>query len=215
MLPSMLSSRLSKLSLAAFAAALAIPAAASASMVTYIDAKNVWVASPDGAIKRQLTTDGDATSPFHVPSTDDQGNVAAVKGGNTNSKILVHLAAGGKRTDNVLPWKIGPVTNFGPSSARLSADGTKIAYTYLWNHGPYTGGIEPRMAIVTPTNPGLPTSPMIDQPAWEMPTWIDGKLVVAKDGLAHLEMQPLQFTSFLSITNFKIVSTEISRNMGR
>lgn len=216
----MLSSRLSKLLLAAFVAALAIPAAASASMVTYIDAKNVWVASPDGAIKRQLTTDGTTQSPFHVPSTDDHGNVAAVKGGNTNSKILVHLAAAGKRTDNVLPWKIGPVTNFGPSSARLSADGTKIAYTYLWNHGPYSGGIEPRMAIVTPTNPGLPTQPMIDQPGWEMPTWIDGKLVVAKNGVALLEMQPLQFTQFLEITTdpagqYKIVSTEVSRSKSR
>ena len=211
----MLSSRLSKLTLAAFAAALAIPGAASASMVTYIDAKNVWVASPDGAIKRQLTTDGTTQSPFHVPSSDDYGNVAAIKGGLSNSKVLTHLGADGKRTDNVMPWKISLGTNFGPSSARLSADGSKIAYTYLLNHGPYNGGIEPRMAIVTPKAPGHPTQPMIDQPGWEMPTWIDGKLVVAKSGLAHLEMQPLQFTSFLSITDFKIVSTEILRNKGR
>src|SRR5215204_5591373 len=137
MLRRMLWSRLSKLTVAAFAAALAIPAAASASMVTYIDAKNVWVASPDGAIKRQLTQDGTTQSPFHVPSTDDLGNVAAVKGGLSNSKILTHLGADGQRTDNVLPWKISLGTNFGPSSARLSADGSKIAYTYLLNHGPY------------------------------------------------------------------------------
>ena len=220
MLRPMLSPRLSKITLAALAAAAAIPAAASASMVTYIDGKNVWVASPDGAIKRQLTTDGTAQHPFHVPSADDHGNVAAVKGGVTNSKILVHLAAGGKRTDNVLPWKVSLGTNFGPSSARLSADGSKIAYTYLLNHGPYNGGIEPRMAIVTPTQPGHPTQPMIDQPAWEMPTWIDGKLVVAKNGVALLEMQPLQFTQFLEITTdppgqYKIVSTEVSRSKSR
>lgn len=211
----MLSSRLPKLTLAAFAAALAIPAASSASMVTYIDARNVWVASPDGAIKRQLTTDGTTQSPFHVPSTDDHGNVAAVKGGLSNSKVLTHLGADGTRTDNVMPWRISLGTNFGPSSARLSADGSKIAYTYLLNHGPYNGGIEPRMAIVTPKAPGHPTQPMIDQPGWEMPTWIDGKLAVARNGVALLEMQPLQFTQFLSITDFKIVSTEISRNKGR
>ena len=211
----MLSSRLSKLLLAALVAAFAIPAAASASMITYIDGKNVWVASPDGAIKRQLTTDGTTQVPYHVPSTDDHGNVAAVKGGLSNSKVLVHLGADGKRTDNVMPWKISLGTNFGPSSARLSADGTKIAYTYLLNHGPYNGGIEPRMAIVTPKAPGHPTQPMIDQPGWEMPTWIDGKLVVAKDGVALLEMQPLQFTQFLQINDFKIVSTEISRSKGR
>ena len=215
MLRPMLSSRLSKLFLAALVAAFAIPAAASASMITYIDGKNVWVASPDGAIKRQLTTDGTTQVPYHVPSTDDHGNVAAVKGGLSNSKILVHLGADGKRTDNVLPWKISLGTNFGPSSARLSADGTKIAYTYLLNHGPYNGGIEPRMAIVTPKAPGHPTQPMIDQPGWEMPTWIDGKLVVAKNGVALLEMQPLQFTQFLQINDFKIVSTEISRAKGR
>src|SRR5688500_6785756 len=156
MLRPMLSSRLSKLLLAALVAAFAIPAAASASMITYIDGKNVCVASPDGAIKRQLTTDGTAQVPFHVPSTDDHGNVAAVKRGLSNSQILVHLGADGKRTDNVMPWKISLGTNFGPSSARLSADGTKIAYTYLLNHGPYNGGIEPRMALVTPKAPGHP-----------------------------------------------------------
>src|SRR5688572_12404483 len=93
MLRPMLSSRLSKLLLAALVAAFAIPAAASASMITYVDGKNLWVGSPDGAVKRQLTTDGTAQHPYHVPSADDQGSVAAVKGGLTNSKILVHIGA--------------------------------------------------------------------------------------------------------------------------
>ena len=67
MLRPMLSSRPLKLALAALGAALALPAAASASMITYIDAKNVWVAGPDGAIKRQLTTDGTARTRTTCP----------------------------------------------------------------------------------------------------------------------------------------------------
>ena len=152
-----------------------------------------------------------------MPSTDDHGNVAAVKGGITNSKVLVHLARDGKRTDNVLPWKISLGTNFGPSSARLSPDGRRSPTRTCSTTGPTTAASSRGWRSSRRTRPGHPTQPMIDQPGWEMPTWIDGKLVVAKNGVALLEMEPLPVHPVPQSINagFRIVSTEVSRNKGR
>lgn len=218
--------------IAAAAAALVLPAAgAEAASVTYVDGKNVWIASPDGAIKRQLTTDGSDSTPFHWPSADDAGTVVAFKGGNTSSKIITTVSADGtQRTDNVMPWKVGLSANIGPNSAKVNPSGSPVAYTYYRNHGPYSGypngGFEHRFAMVPPKAPGSPTSPMIDPDGvkWDAPTWIDGKLVVAMNGALHLETSPLQFQQFLAInppqqpspiTSIDILRGEISRAKDR
>ena len=57
-------------------AALVCAAPAGAASLVYLDAaSNVWVTSPDGAIKRQLTTDGRADSLYLSPSMQDDGTV--------------------------------------------------------------------------------------------------------------------------------------------
>src|SRR3954469_19301978 len=68
--------KLPKILLAAGLAALALPAAAHADSIVYIDQGNVWSASPDGARKVQLTTGGG----WHSPTQADDGTVAAVQG---------------------------------------------------------------------------------------------------------------------------------------
>jgi hypothetical protein len=186
----------------ALAAAALLPAAASASSVTYVDGGNVRVASPDGAINRAVSTDGSTANPYHLPTAADDGEITAIQGGNTSSKILAVFAPNGGKTVNVLPWQIGGFTNIGPNGASVNPTGGQIAYTYLKNYGPYSGypngGFQSRMAIVTRRQPGSPTSPMVDQAqGWEEPTWIDDKLVIAKGGALHLEMEPLKFTQFL------------------
>ena len=42
----------------AAAAAIAAPAAAHADAITYADGGNAWVASPEGSVTKQLTTNG-------------------------------------------------------------------------------------------------------------------------------------------------------------
>ena len=66
--------------------------------------------------------------------------------------------------------------NIGPLAARVKpTTGSMVAYGYFLNHGPYSGypngGLEHRLAMVPPTNPGLPTNPLIDQPGRDNPTW--------------------------------------------
>jgi hypothetical protein len=214
-----MTSRLMKTSLAVLTATLAIPVAAEAAGVTYIDGGNVWVASPDGSTKRELTTDGSAEAPYRLPSADDQGNVVAMHGGSSATKAIVHLAPDGTRTVNVMPWQITSWPNIGPNAARVSPSGGMLAYTYFKNHGPYSGypngGFEARLAVVPPTAPGSPTSPLVDQPAWQAPTWVDGKLVVARNGALHVETEPLRFTQFLSVDGLSIERGEVSRAKDR
>ena len=53
----------------------AVPAQASS--IVYLDANhNVWVTSPDGATKRQITTNGD-TLKYASPSETDSGTIVA------------------------------------------------------------------------------------------------------------------------------------------
>src|SRR5215213_9344752 len=181
-----------KLILAACTAALVLPAAAQAASVTYVDDGDVVVASPDGSIQRTITNDGG----FHLPSADDAGNVVAIQGSTT--PWIVHMTPDGERTVNLMPWKTSTWGNFGPSGARVKpSTGSQLAYSYLWNHGPYDGGVEPRLAIVPPTAPGSPTSPMVDQPTHSMPTWFGDRLVVSNGSVIRVETQPLQFQDLL------------------
>ena len=68
--------KLPRILLAAGLAALALPAAANADSIVYIDQGNVWSATPDGARKVQLTTGGG----WHSPTQADDGTIAAVQG---------------------------------------------------------------------------------------------------------------------------------------
>jgi len=210
-------SRLMKLLLAALAAAVVAPAAAPASMITYIDGKNVWVASPDGQTKRQITTDGTNDAPYHVPSADDAGNVLAVAGGLTNSKMLVHVTPAGRRTVNVIPWKVGTLPNFGPYTMRMRPDGKLLAYKYVLNQGAYQPLVE-RLSIAMVNSPAVPGAGTFDQAgSYWTPTWIDDKLVVAQDGVAKLEMEPGRFTQFLAVEvdGLEIAGAEVSRDKSR
>ncbi len=199
---------------AALAAVLAgaVPAVAAADALTYADGNNVWMASPDGAVKRAVTTDGVATDYYKWPSLDDSGNVVAIKGYSTHQAIVV-TRPDGSRTVNVMPWKTSTFGNFGPTFARVKpTTGSILTYTYLWNHGPYDGGTESRFAQVTPTAPGDPGNPMVDQPGRDRPTWWGDHLVGSDGTQIVYEYQPLQFRSWLGDNSgARLVGAEVSR----
>ncbi|HEY6889846.1 MAG TPA: hypothetical protein VI300_18745 [Solirubrobacter sp.] len=119
--------KLPKILLAAGLAALALPAAASADSIVYIDQGNVWSASPDGARKVQLTTGGG----WHSPTQADDGTVAAVQG----TGPIVVMARDGRPLHTITTpmARSGDGGTFAarPVELSFSPDGSKLAYAYL------------------------------------------------------------------------------------
>jgi hypothetical protein len=113
--------------LLAGAAALALPAAAGADSIVYIDQGNVWSARPDGSGRVQLTDGGS----WHSPTQADDGTIAAVQG---RGPIVV-LARDGQplRTITTAPAPTASGGTFAPWPVQLSfsPDGSKIAYAYV------------------------------------------------------------------------------------
>ncbi len=88
--------------LAACCAALTLsPPTAPAASVAYIEAGNVWLASPDGTKKVQLTTTGTPAKPWLGVAQAPDGRTAAVydndPGGNANSAPAVVQGLGPQR----------------------------------------------------------------------------------------------------------------------
>lgn len=206
---------------AALAVVASLPAAADAAMLVYRDGNDVWEASPDGAIKRQVTTDGAADAYYSFPSVDDAGTVTAMRnvGGVGAAKyIWVKSRTATTPTVNVMPWRISGGLNSGPTWARVRPqDGTMLVYKYLLNKGVcFPGcGIEDRFAMVNPAAPGSPTMPGIDQPAVSMPTWHGDHLVAGKDGAIAYERSGLVFDRWLADPDMPLQGAEVNRALTR
>jgi hypothetical protein len=101
---------------------LALAAPAAADSIVYTKDTNVWVARPDGTQARPVTSDGG----YRSPSQADDGTILAVRGDK-----LYKLDRQGHPLavfGSVLTGKPGSIGAVGPLDARISPDGTKLAY---------------------------------------------------------------------------------------
>ena len=87
-----------------------------AGTILYIQGGNVWMSTPDGAQRHQVTVDGG----WRYPSMAQDGTIVAVKG-----RDLVRLNAAGTIIDGFRPV---PLFASGISEARVSPDGQYITY---------------------------------------------------------------------------------------
>jgi hypothetical protein len=99
--------------------------AAGAGSILYLKGGKLWVASPDGRVKRRVPH----TGTFDFPSQADNGTIVAQRGINfhrlsRSGKELNKPITTAFRTNPILPAYDGP---FWPE---VSPDGTTIAYTY-------------------------------------------------------------------------------------
>jgi hypothetical protein len=115
---------------AACAALVLAPAAASASSIAFIKDDNVWLTSPDGAVQRQVTTDGTASVGYNWPSQADDGTILAKYG-----DLFVRMRPDGTRLGAPFPamgsdirHSGGLTVMAGPADPRISPDGTRFAY---------------------------------------------------------------------------------------
>jgi hypothetical protein len=172
-----------RIALAATTAALIVPAAAQAAGVVYTDGGNVVVATPDGAVKRQFTTDGTADAPafpagagglvgpYRMAMADDAGNVVAARNyrndaGDDDTPAWIHFSPEGKVLhSNLLSMGYcGGLDSIGPLLPSIDPSGTYIAFGYFCNYG-VSGGfaIDRRIAI---NFPDMQTLPANDPPDW-------------------------------------------------
>ena len=101
---------------------LAIPAPAAASSIVLVREGDLWLATPDGAFERRLTTGGG----YDSPSMADDGTIVALRG-----RSFVRLRGDGTPIEPPVEaiggdWMVAG----GPSDARVSPDGLRIAYWF-------------------------------------------------------------------------------------
>jgi hypothetical protein len=163
-----------------FALALATPAAADS--IVFVKDANVWVARPDGSEARALTADGTPQLPYGSPSQADDGTVLAVRGSR-----LYKLDRQGRSLasfDSLLTKSTGGAV--GPFDARISPDGTKLAY---WLG--IMGGWYDYATNTTYTNPqssvafqsAVDGTPLGTTMFYEEPSWIDNGRLLLFDSL--------------------------------
>ena len=175
---------------AASAVAICTAVPAVADSVVYVRGHNLWIASPDGAQQRQLTTSGSAEQRWDSPSSADSGMVLGVWGSGTN-KFFEHMKPDG----TVVHRNLAPMSNcgmppIGPLAARMSHDGAYVAYGYFCNSG-YSGGFaaDPRVALAFPDR----YTASGNQTDWSdrlNPTWFGSRLVATERSGDFAYIQP-------------------------
>lgn len=116
-------------------ASLGAAAGAEASSIAYVKDGNVWLTSPDGARRYQVTFDGGYAS----PSQADDGTIVALRGQHIvrmdRSGRLLNAPVAGIGTP---PDPTG--SQFGPFEPKVSPDGSKVAYWFISYESHYSYG---------------------------------------------------------------------------
>lgn len=173
---------------AAVVATLVIAAGASAAGVTYIEDGNVWVASPDGAHKVQLTTDGTPSQPWYVPSQSVDGRSFAVQRTSwsnfLNMRVVTFGAADGRPGANVtLLVDATRLSLVRPLAGDVTDDGAWQMHeaSYCVPSGMFFCLSNPSVGWLTPTQQDWGIMPPLGPSGARQPTlW--GNRVVASDG---------------------------------
>ncbi|MFM9022585.1 MAG: hypothetical protein ACKOT0_05230 [bacterium] len=157
--------------------ALAAPTAVHADAITYTDRGNVWVASPDGAVKKQVTTNGEPEGiRYFGPSQADDGRIAVIYGpgtGKSSSALMQVLSSTGKLEKTGLLQMVdcgiaSTTSAFG--TTRIDPAGDSILYDYICisaasgTQGVYT-------AIASAGSPGVMSPPLQVTDVWQ-PGWL-------------------------------------------
>jgi hypothetical protein len=158
-------------------AAVLVPAAgAGAASISYLGPDgNVWVASPDGKVKKRLTSD--AAPPdvrYRSPTQQDNGTVVATRGNSTTAFAVFLRPSDGKQVQSWILPKEGS-GSFAPFSGGQIHPGGGL-YIYDWRYfnlfpGP-TG--EQRVSVIA--GPGASVTPctLPCHTGFVRPRWIPG-----------------------------------------
>jgi hypothetical protein len=147
---------------------------------------NVWLSSPDGTRQYQVTFDGG----YDEPSQAADGTIVAVRGGQ-----FVRMDRSGRLLNPPIDWfgnEPPPAGSnadqfFGPYHARVSPDGTRIAYAFKqreYDCDPITKVCEYQIVEYTTTSAVdryTQASPATSVSRDGDPSWIDNTRVIVAD----------------------------------
>ncbi len=165
-------------------ALLVIPRPGVAASLVYIKGGNVWIASPDGARQRQVTTKGSAGAPYYSPSQADDGTIIVGWGSR-----LYRFNQAGTQLGSAIETVVSSSPNVyaaGPFNPRVSPGGTTIAYWIGLSSGSYDPGCNciltsPMESTIFTRTDG--SGPIGYSRFWQTPSWINDTyaLVFAPD----------------------------------
>lgn len=148
------------------AVALAIPRSASADSVVYVKGGNVWLASPDGSVNRQLTTSG----AYGYASQSDNGVIVA------SSETRIHRLSRTGEIEADLPTVSDGVSMQGPFEPQISPNGKIVAYEFY----SLRGGEAKRGTAYQDVSNGALIGDL--QTGWSHPAWIDDEWTMQSGG---------------------------------
>lgn len=152
---------------------------AHADAITYTDGGNVWVASPDGSVKKQLTTNATADLRYFGPSQADDGRIAVIFGTLRRgaASIMVLSPTGAMQKTGLLQLSTCGAFGQFPSAfgyTRIDPSGSVIAYDYLCTNTQAGGGTNVYVALTSANSPGGLGDPLQLAGIWR-PNWLPSR----------------------------------------
>jgi hypothetical protein len=169
---------------------------ARADSVVYLKDGNVWIANSDGSGARQFTQH---SYNWAWPSEDDAGNVVVAGGlarvnpdgsDSSGSSEIYRFQPDGNQIGSPIPtfesYSTPSCPTYGPSTVRVSPDGTKVAYGEL--------GCDASPTVLwTPSDSTTLNFPnqTLGQQDYTQPAWIDNnQFLVTHAGMTIVSSQP-------------------------
>lgn len=153
-------------------------AAAHAAAITYADGGNVWIASTDGAIKKQLTANATSDLKYYGPSQADNGKIAVIFGKLSRGASQLQVLSSSGKMEKTGLLQLSTCGAFGqlPSAfgyTRIDPAGEVIAYDYLCTNTQIGGGTNTYVALASASNPGgfVGGEPLQAVRVWR-PSWL-------------------------------------------
>ena len=175
-------------------AALAVAAPAHAASVAYIEDHNLWLSSPDGAQRFQVTTGGVEDQAWNNPSQGPDGRTVVVRKERLDEEssprpVLYLFGADGKlQAANVMPVYSGATIPVYPIGLDMDWDSQAVAYGYQYcgfacntTHKGYWLTFSDQQSL-------YPTNPQGQSDAY-FPTFY-GKRIVSSDSGGSIFVQP-------------------------
>ena len=166
------------------AASLFSAGTARGATLAYVRDNNVWVESPDGSLRRAITTAGTASSPYTLGGIADNGTVLAAYGSPKTWFLFNPDGTLRKEGPNVVPMHQcgSAIGSIGPLVPVLHPTRDLVAYNYICNYPPPTYGTETRLALDDPKAYTPGTSTLDLGTSLYQPTWFGDRLVAESGG---------------------------------